>query len=717
VSFWVLIIAIIINVSLSLVIFTRATKASSTAYFGISAFFAGLWAVGALLLLFGKTSQLAHIGLLLFLIAPMITTLYMVLFSKYFSDIVSKNKLFPVVGFSLLLVCASLFTLLAVPDQLVIVSLNNNETNILNFQHSWFIFYGLYFMIMFLMAYVYLLLGVVRSRGKLRRQRRLVLVGIYATSFLALVTNIILPLIGYSDLIWLGPAWTLFYISTTCYAMVRHGLFDLRSALVLTFTYILSLLVLASLYYFIALAVSTLFLTSGIAGRSFDGIDIAIALFLAFLFQPVRKFFDKFTSRIFYQDSYSVDDFFAAISRTLTSTNNMKSLLEKVSSEISQRLKALDTSFIVYTNDEKYEQFGVGKYARIGYKDATWLNEYFKNNGPQLKVITMLDEADEALRRVMISHRIAVVLPLYRQEEIKGYLFLGEHKRSYYSARDIRVIKALADELVIAIQNAISVEEIRTLNGHLEQRIDNATKELRASNAQLQRLDEAKDEFISMASHQLRTPLTSIKGYISMLMEGDLGKVTKDQQHVLQEAFLSSERMVRLIGDFLNVSRLQTGKFTVEKRPIDLAQLVQNEIDALETSASSRNLSFAYKKPTNIPLVSVDENKMQQVVMNFCDNALYYSRPGSVISVTLKKVGAQIECKVKDTGIGVPEQERAHLFTKFFRATNARKQRPDGTGVGLFLAKKVIDAHGGEIIFESKEKKGSTFGFRLPLSK
>jgi len=372
---------------------------------------------------------------------------------------------------------------------------------------------------------------------------------------------------------------------------------------------------------------------------------------------------------------------------------------------------------VVYTGEERSEQIGTGKYSRISYKDVRWLDEALGNSVTEPKVLAMLNEEDESLRKMMVSHRIAMILPLQRQGVKMGYLFLGEHKRSHYNPRDIRVVWSLADELIIAIQNALTVEQIKELNGHLEQRVDAATKELRRSNAQLQKLDEAKDDFISMASHQLRTPLTSIKGYLSMMIEGDIGKITPEQTKVLNEAFMSSERMVRLISDFLNVSRLQTGKFVIEKHPVNLALLVQREIDSLTPNAMTRGMKFEYKKPKDIPLFDLDENKIEQVVMNFADNALYYSKDNGKITITLKKVGKYIEFIVKDNGIGVPEAEQAHLFNKFFRATNARRARPDGTGVGLFLAKKVIDDHDGEIIFESKEGKGSSFGFRLPLPK
>jgi len=253
------------------------------------------------------------------------------------------------------------------------------------------------------------------------------------------------------------------------------------------------------------------------------------------------------------------------------------------------------------------------------------------------------------------------------------------------------------------------------LNETLQQRIDEATRELRASNAQLQRLDKAKDEFVSMASHQLRTPLTSVKGYISMVLEGDAGKISDKQEHLLSEAFISSERMVRLISDFLNVSRLQTGKFIIDKRPLNLAKVVEQELDSLSTNASSRGLKFSYKPPANFPILNIDEDKIRQVIMNFSDNAIYYSGESTEIKVNLSVDGDNCKFTVKDTGIGVPHSEQAQLFSKFYRASNARKQRPDGTGVGLFLAKKVINAHGGDVIFESTEGKGSTFGFSLPI--
>lgn len=715
IGFWALILALAVNLALALVILTRANRSSATAYFGISALFIALWAFGTLMMLYSDVEAIARVGLLIFLISPMLTALYMVLFSKHFSEVDFPSKYASIgIGTGTLLVFAAI-TLFSAPSTDVI-TVSAQGTLEINLQHSWYWVYGSYFVAVFSISYLYLMRGVFRSKSRLHKQRRLVLIGIFATSFLALITNIILPLLGYTELLWMGPTWTIFYIVTTLYAMVKHGLFDLRAALVLTFTYGLSLAALSMVYYFLAYALSE-FLVQSNSIEAFGALNVGLMLLLAFLFQPIRSFFDTLTNKIFYQDSYSIDEFFARLNKQITGTNDLHVLLHRAAETIGETLRAADISLAIYTAPDRIDQTGIGSYAKLSSKDLQWLDAYRGVTTSEPLVRSMLDDDDEQLRRMMVSHKIVVILPLVRQGVTMGYLFLGEHRRSGYSARDIRVIQTLADELVIAIQNALSVEEIKELNSNLEQRIDAATKELRKSNLQLQKLDEAKDEFISMASHQLRTPLTSIKGYLSMLMEGDVGKVSKDQRHILNEAFVSSERMVRLIGDFLNVSRLQTGKFVIDKRPVDLALLVQREIDGLEANAAARGVKFEYKKPKNIPTMELDENKIQQVVMNFADNAIYYSKDKSRITVTLKKLSDSIEFKVIDKGIGVPKIEQQHLFNKFFRATNARKARPDGTGVGLFLAKKVIDDHHGAIIFESKEGKGSTFGFRLPLAK
>lgn len=521
--------------------------------------------------------------------------------------------------------------------------------------------------------------------------------------------NLLLPWFGDYSLIELGPIFAFLMVFAAFYSIARHGLFDIRLAVVRTVTYVLSLATLAILYVAVVFLVFQQLLGQ-VSTLGQLAVNVGLTLILAFIFQPIKRFFDHLTNRLFYKDGYDANDFYEELNKILASTTDLRTLLQRASEKIARTLKSEQAFIFVFTKTG-FVSAGTDNHSRLPVGDAE-----------AMRTITdiMLKNAESTpveLRRMMVSHNIDLIMPLIRDHELVGYVNLGEHRTSAYSRRDRRVLQTTADELLIAIENALSVQEVKDLNANLEQRIESATKELRASNAQLQRLDEAKDEFISMASHQLRTPLTSIKGYISMLMDGDIGPVSKDQKHLLEETFMSSERMVRLISDFLNVSRLQTGKFVIEKHPVNLAVVVDHEVSALVPNAATRGLKFSYKMPKNIPMMSLDESKIQQVIMNFCDNAIYYSKEGSTIKVSLSLTKRHVELTVKDTGIGVPLEEQEQLFNKFFRATNARKQRPDGTGVGLFLAKKVIDAHHGQIIFESKPGKGSTFGFRLPLDK
>lgn len=303
--------------------------------------------------------------------------------------------------------------------------------------------------------------------------------------------------------------------------------------------------------------------------------------------------------------------------------------------------------------------------------------------------------------RAALGAQSIAVVKLLSRHRVVGLLVVGfSQDKASIPQKDRELIDRLAEVVGIALDSRLLAEE--------NQRV---LHQLKLTNEKLKALDEAKDDFVSMASHQLRTPLTSVKGYISMVLEGDAGKINDTQRKLLEQSFASSQRMVYLIADLLNVSRLKTGKFVIEKSPVNIAEVVQQEIGQLTETAAGRSLELTYKMPKKFPTIMLDETKIRQVIMNFIDNAIYYTPAGGKIKVELNQTPASIEFRVVDNGIGVPKSEQKHLFTKFYRAGNARTARPDGTGLGLFMAKKVVAAQGGAIIFETEEGKGSTFGF------
>ena len=560
---------------------------------------------------------------------------------------------------------------------------------------------------------VYVALKGWRNEDKDRqRQIRIIGVSFVVATILTLLLGFIIPLVT-NDFAIAQIAIAPFALLVTglFITTIRHGLFDVKDALLRGFSYVFVLASLALLYWAVSALISLFIDVDRSGAMGVHPTDVGLALLLAFLFQPLKHFYEKITRKILYRRRYDVEDFYEHFNMTIRSAISLRQLMSRTTKVLEETFRPERMALYVYKNGTSLVSAGVSKAEKTPLADVRMFDEL-------RRPIHVDDiELSEPLRRVMVSHRISVAVPLYRNDETVGLLCLGERRSSHFSHRDLRVLRVVAGELVIGIQNTLVVQEIRDLNDGLKQRIDGATKELRRSNKELMRLDETKDEFMSMASHQLRTPLTSIKGYISMLIDGDLGKVSDSQKRVLEEAFSSSERMVHLIGDFLNVSRLQTGKFMIEPRPTDLAEIVSREVAALEQNATSRGLVIEYVAPKNIPELTIDADKFRQVIMNLIDNAIYYSKSGTKIKVILKKAGESVEFKVKDSGIGVPIDEQAGLFSKFFRATNARRSRPDGTGVGLFLAKEVVMAHGGNVIFEARAGKGSTFGFRIPVDK
>lgn len=348
--------------------------------------------------------------------------------------------------------------------------------------------------------------------------------------------------------------------------------------------------------------------------------------------------------------------------------------------------------------------------------DSSWLSSSEHNliislDAPEAQQNLVTIGFGEAISKAIIQlYRISNIRSLYltklgARSKLTGAMMVGLEETTP-KIDDIELIERLSEPVGIALDSRLLYEENQRFMGQLQK-----------NNEHLRQLDQAKDEFISLVSHQLRTPLTSVKGILSLVLEGDVGPISDQQRGMLQQAFDSSQRMVYVIADLLNASRLQSGKFVIINRVTYLNEVVESEVEQLRSSAKSHNIELNFVKPTEFPPLLLDETKIRQVIMNFLDNALYYTPAGGQVDVSLEVAPSSIEFKVTDSGLGVPKDEQANLFTKFYRAANARQMRPEGTGLGLYMAKKVVVAQGGSIIFTSEEGKGSTFGFMFPLDK
>jgi len=231
-------------------------------------------------------------------------------------------------------------------------------------------------------------------------------------------------------------------------------------------------------------------------------------------------------------------------------------------------------------------------------------------------------------------------------------------------------------------------------------------------------VDKMKTEFVSLAAHQLRTPLSAVKWILKMLLDGELGRVNEEQKEFLKDGYVSNQRMINLVNDLLNVARIEEGRYVYDLILTDLRKLINPIIIFYKKECKEKKINFIFKDLTKkTHKVLVDREKIRIAFENIVDNAVRYTFSGGKVTISLKCSTKEIEVCVKDTGMGIPQGQEKRIFSKFFRGTNVAKKETEGSGLGLFISKNIINAHGGKIWFKSQENKGTAFYFTIPIKR
>ncbi len=323
--------------------------------------------------------------------------------------------------------------------------------------------------------------------------------------------------------------------------------------------------------------------------------------------------------------------------------------------------------------------------------------------------------AYKRLGQEMREFGIALIFPIYFYDDFKGVIVFGDKLGGNpYFVQDLDMITQTLRELSPLINKTAIHQNTKDFNAHLQRKIDRATARLRRMNEQLIAADKLKDEFVSVASHELRTPMTAIKGYLWMVAKNNTPEAIPTNQKYIEIALNSTERLIALVNDMLTISRIEGGRFALNKEIFDARSLLDQIRQELEPIAAGKNLRFVTKKPREKLMVNADAKRIIEVLHNLTGNALKFTKKGSV-TLAARADAHTVYIDVIDTGVGIDEADFAKLFSKFARMEKSYvKIKETGTGLGLYISRQIMNMHGGDVTFVSRLDHGSTFTISLP---
>jgi signal transduction histidine kinase len=649
-------------------------------------------------------------------LAPVFTAAFFFYFSFIFlkeKDKFSNQGLFAAISIVIISIMV-IFTDEVIKEIFII----ENGENVIIFGSLYFIYF-FYISFFFTYAYINFLRKYFSSEGIARQQIFYVFTGTFLASAIGMTTNLLLPTFGIFSYNWVGQIASISMSGFIAYAIIVHRLMDIKIVLRKYSVFILSLLV-------IMLPAAPIMIAAKKYFPSMEFLVFAVVLgFAVLVFSSTKAYFYRLANKYFFTSLYDSGRIISEISDNLRMTLEIEKISDCIFKSINKAFHV--KSFVILLYDEKKKKyirqygvnFDIGKGDYLA--DNLELHRFFKEKNKIIILEELVNSNQpDGLRQALAifeKNNASVIAPFSIKDKIIGLFVLGpKESGDMYNNEDLQVLEIIGAQAAIAIENAILFEKTKDFNIELEKEVEKATKDLREVNRTLMKLDGAKSEFISIASHQLRTPLTVIKGYVSMVLERNFGDLSKAEEGALNKVYSSNERLINLVENLLNVSRIESGRLQFDFKLERFEILIDSVIEELRGYAKKKGLRLVYKKPEKpLPKIMYDNEKLRQVLMNLIDNAIKYTKKGAV-AISLKKKGDSAEFSVSDSGIGIREEDLPNLFKKFSRGTGTSLIHTEGTGLGLYVARQIIEAHGGKVRVESKgEGKGSLFVVNLPF--
>lgn len=544
--------------------------------------------------------------------------------------------------------------------------------------------------------------------------------GFYYTIAINVVTNLTLPLFGIYLFYWIGPFIALLFLVFIVYAMMINDLLDFQVIIRRTVIYTILLAFIFTLYSILVTGLAQIIQGKQYSPQLFLA-NLFGALIIGFSFEPVRNFLQKKIDRRIFQRKYQKEEVIKELSYQLNEVDDLDQVIEMVMQKIIKLMEIHRAITYIFQTSENGLP-AIKHVKQLGYhtnnnqfflSENTFIIEYFtqyqnilfvqdlKSEVEQEKMVlykkTTTKDIDKLHQHAIKSATLKrlralecnVAIPLQIKNQLTGLILLGEKVNgTEWTAQDISLIELIASQTISAIERASLFEG-----------------------------DQIKSEFISIASHELLTPISAIEGYLSMIIDEHIGYADKEALQYLDKVYLSAQRLSILIRDLLTVSRLESGHLKINPQSLDLEKMIEESMGKLKNMASSKKIKLIYEKQkVSPPPVWADLDRTMDVLVNLLNNAIKYTIKGSVsININYHFGDPYVSVSISDTGIGLTADQVNHLFSKFYRVESSQTVGILGTGLGLYITKVVLEKMGGNIQVKSVPNQGSTFTFTLPI--
>ena len=411
------------------------------------------------------------------------------------------------------------------------------------------------------------------------------------------------------------------------------------------------------------------------------------------------------------------------LARTMSMTLDEQELFQKINQDLATELGFSRALVLAYDENNAMNtrvNIGIDPSKLEHIQSELTVDPQFLNALKNGMTFSSLNSSQKTKARIvqLFETEHFILSPLLTQRGVSGALFVGNrYTAPAVTEGDEEIVAILASQLAQSLENSQLFEQVYSSSRTLETKVNERTKELSHALKDVEEISKKKSEFISAVSHELRTPLTSIKGYASILMTGKVGEIPDAVKERLGKINTHSDNLVKLINDLLDISRIESGRVEMKAEPHAIRPMLDNISDLLTPQLRDKGVTIKLNIPADLPMLEYDDTQLDRVFINLIGNAIKFTPANGIITVNAHPnlERREVVFEVADTGIGINKENLTKLFDEFFRVDNEINMKVKGTGLGLALAKNIVEAHYGHMWVTSEEGHGTTFHFTIPF--